>query len=81
MYAMQDIKTKFYHQPILCQNDAHARRRYTEIVEATPSLMRFPEDYRIYNIGTYDDSDAKIVPANPTSLLCEVTSLIEKKEE
>jgi hypothetical protein len=61
IYSVYDKKTRFYG-PLLClQNDGHAGREYKRMFskEQHP-VSQFPDDYQIYCLGSFDDSNGKI---------------------
>lgn len=56
VYAIFDIKSESYTQPSFMQNDAVARRSVHHLIENPGSTYHsHPEDYTLYNLGTYDE--------------------------
>lgn len=76
-YSIYDIKAEIYHVPSYCHNDAHARRMYmSEIGKSQSVFHQFPEDFRIFKVGSFDDSTGMLTPEKTPVMLCELKSLV-----
>lgn len=82
MYSIYDLKTEVFFPPLFAHNAGDAMRQLS-IRASDPNSMfnRFPEDYRLYDIGDFDDVSAKIEYPNAPSFICNVTDVVKKKEE
>lgn len=88
MYSIYDSKAKVYNRPVFLHSDPEAERMLKMSVQDPNSLIsKFPEDYDLFAIGTYDDQTGKIVPNDsPTHIVkalhltdSQVTQLSPKK--
>lgn len=60
IYSIKDVKTGFLNIH-LEQNDAAATRNFGSMCMNDDSLMhKFPNDYSLYLLGTFDTEDASI---------------------
>jgi len=54
-YCVLDIKSKVYNSPHFLINDAVAIRQFQMVIMDKESMLsKFPEDYRLYCIGSFD---------------------------
>lgn len=68
IYAIRDVKTGFL-TPTVDMNDDSAIRNFGHACQNTDSLFfTYPEDYALYEIGTYDTENGTIVPTLPNVL-------------
>lgn len=57
MYTIRDSKAGTYSQPFYAHNKPVAERHLHRMVKDPNSMVcQFPEDYDLYELGTYDDS-------------------------
>lgn len=57
MYAVYDNKACCYSQPMFFHNDDVAIRVFTELaVDQSTQIGRHPDDFVLFRIGEYDDS-------------------------
>lgn len=53
--AIFDKVTGAYHQPFFCVNAFDAIRKFAAVVQDnSTTLSKFPNDYDLYQLGTYD---------------------------
>lgn len=63
MYSVYDVKSKLYQVPFHSHNDGHAIRCFTDMVRHEKShLSRYPEDFILFNVGSFDDESGVISP-------------------
>jgi len=56
VYAIYDIKSKFYSRPYYCINDGVAVRSFSQLANDPASeLCRHPTDFTLFRLGTYND--------------------------
>lgn len=62
IYAIYDKKAKVYHTPFFMRQDEEAVRALREAIAAgdSPCLSFYPEDYKLYRIGEWDEETAEI---------------------
>ncbi|QXP08657.1 MAG: nonstructural protein [Arizlama microvirus] len=71
-YCVLDRKAKIYNTPYFIMNDAVAIRQFSMVVNGQDSMVaKFPEDYILYRVGSFDMLEGKI---NPEPFPVEVTT-------
>lgn len=59
IYSIFDVKAKAYNRPFLLLNDDIALRTATDLVsDPSSDIHRHPEDFTMFKLGDYDDSNA-----------------------
>jgi len=62
LFAVYDAKAEAYLPPFTMHQQAMAIRAFTDAInDPTHQFNKHPGDYTLFNIGAYDDNDAKIV--------------------
>jgi len=57
VYSVRDAKAEIFNQPFLQKTHGEAERTFKNLVSDPNSTVgKFPEDYSLYYLGTYDDS-------------------------
>lgn len=70
MYAIYDSKTCYYHPPMMNTNDeAMCRALLEQFMLKQSMITRFPVDYGLYCIGSFDDNSGKVVQIEPTFII------------
>lgn len=63
VYAVFDIKSSVFANPFICVNDQVAIRNFNYAAQDENSdLFRYPNDFLLYHLGTYDDATGIIDP-------------------
>lgn len=66
IYSIYDEKAEMFNTPFFQQNDAIAIRSFNDLAADPQSLIyRHPEDYKLYEIGAFEDNNGLIVPIDP----------------
>lgn len=61
IYSVYDSKAKFFSAPFFCINDDIAIRSFTEATnDSSTQLNKFPEDFSLHTIGTFDPDTGTI---------------------
>ena len=70
VYTVYDIKIEAYLQPFFALSKGDAIRDFVQVVnDKSTKIGLHPEDFTLFEIGTYDDSTAKLVAhTTPTAL-------------
>ena len=70
MFAIYDNKASFFMSPWLCRNDGIARREFASACSdpKTP-FAKYPADFVLHEIGSFDDHDAVLVSITPPLLV------------
>lgn len=62
VFAIRDTKSEMYGQPFFQHSAGEAERSFKTLVNDEKSLQnKYPEDYDLYELGTYDDTVGKII--------------------
>lgn len=66
VYALRDVRTEAFHRPMFLQNDAVLDRSIRDAMEDEHNLLcTHPEDYQVYRLGEFDDSNGKLAAIPP----------------
>lgn len=59
-FAIYDSKVGAYMQPFFQQSKGSAIRGFTDVAnDSTSGLFKHPEDYTLFELGSFDDSTAQ----------------------
>lgn len=76
MYAIYDRKTQIHHCPVYAHTTGHILRVIGDMVADPQSPFHLhPDDYQIWEIGTYDDATAHVMTESP-HLISSLTDLV-----
>lgn len=76
-YTLHDNKALTYSPPFFQHNDALAIRMLTDLVaDVNTAPGRHPNDFRMYCVGTYDDSSGGFTPISPPEHVQDAISLV-----
>jgi len=80
IYAVYDTKAEAFGAPFTLQADGIAVRSFIQACENPESeFNRYPNDFTLYQIGTYDDSNAFIATNKPEELITAAQALKKDK--
>lgn len=75
LFAIYDSKAKAYQRPFTMINEEVAVRAIQDaLTEPTCDFAKYPSDYTLFKIGTYDEQTSEIKPEK-TSIGCLVEFL------
>lgn len=78
IYAIYDSVSVAYMQPFFCINEQVAMRHFRNLANDSQSnIARNPQDFVLYQIGTFDDQSAEIIADTPAKHLGVATSYLE----
>jgi len=79
VYSVFDVKSEVYMMVLPSMNDGMIKREL--MVELRkPSMMReFPDDYRLYQVGTWDDTRGELKGSMPR-LVCTIADLCKEPQ-
>lgn len=61
MFTIRDTKGEIFHKPFFNNSHGEAERNFRELTKDEKSMIsKYPEDYDLYFLGTYDDSTGKM---------------------
>lgn len=81
IYSLYDTKTMTYNKPFIEPSDTVAMRSLRmEVNRADPNnvLYMFPEDYRLYRVGSFDTDTGNIDTVAP-ELVVDCETLVSAK--
>lgn len=62
-FTVRDSKAEIYAPPFFQKTHAEAERTFTQVArDGKSQVSLFPQDYDLYFVGTYDDSNGKFSP-------------------
>jgi len=77
LYQVQDVKAGVYHHPIAMVSDGEAHRAFAQAANNKETQIGLtPEDFRIWKIGTHDESTGEIIIFPEKILLTEARVLV-----
>ena len=63
VYSVYDHKTEVFHAPNYFHNDGHALRELSMVLgKPNTAFTQYPEDFSIYQVGTFEDSKGLLQP-------------------
>lgn len=80
MFSVFDRASKVFAKPFCDVSEASASRALSGEVNSSGSdslLSKHPDDFDMYNIGTYDDSTGAVEPCEPV-LVVRAKDLVKK---
>lgn len=82
VFSLYDKKTELYLMPVYAHNEGHVRRFFmSDFNNQNTSFNQFPEDYRLFQLGEYDDKTGALIPLPQPRLCCEGIDLVRSKKE
>lgn len=82
IYAVKDSATDTYGLPFFLNSRGEAMRHFTDAARANPEqsqIAKHPEDYTLYEIGMYDETDASITAQTPEQVMRAKDAIIPKE--
>jgi len=74
VFSIHDGKAKAFQLPFYMQTVGAAIRAFEDLANDPKTIVsRHPEDFVLYEIGSYDDSTAEVVNNHPLSLVAAAT--------
>lgn len=69
MFVIQDVKADAYRSPFFFSTNGEALRAFSELVNDGQSMIsKYPEDFKLWVVATYDDSNGVIRPMEHVAL-------------
>ena len=82
IYSIYDKIAKAYNQPFFLQNDALAVRAFSTNVNSPDSqISKVPEEFTLYCLGAYDDSDGHLYPFTEPRLVIQAIHCHDGEKE
>lgn len=80
VFAVRDMKALAFLQPFFSNATGAALRAFGDACEDDKSpFNKHPEDYVLYEIGSYDDCTAELVALSPVHMMATASDFIVEK--
>jgi len=77
IYSILDVKGSIYGQPFFMTQNGLALRAFSDLVEDPKTTVnKHPEDFKLYELGTYDDCSGLFVSLPKPEFLANATDFI-----
>lgn len=81
-YTLHDVKALTYSPPFFQHNNGLAVRMLTDLVnDNNTSVGRHPADFRLYCVGSYDDSTGKLIPLDIIEHVMDAVSCVQRQSD
>jgi len=82
MYSIYDVKTNIYMPPMYYHNAGHAMRNVSDQCKSNATTVsNHPEDFRLFELGEFNDETAEINIHQTPILTCEMSDLLHQDKE
>lgn len=62
MFSVFDVKAQTFFKPMLFVHKGEALRAFQDVVKDPKSMLgKYPEDYKLYVVGVFDDVSGEVV--------------------
>lgn len=70
LYSVYDEKAKYFTSPFTHRSDDEAKREFGAAVKnSKTAISQYPGDFKLYVVGTYDDSTGSVEKISPAEYL------------
>lgn len=77
IYSIRDAKAEIYNAPFFQKTHGEAERNFTQLVNDEKSTVaKFPEDFDLYFLGTYDDNTGKVQPLDTPQHMLKAINIV-----
>lgn len=77
IFTIRDSKGEIYHPPFYTKTHGEAERTFRELAKDPNSMIaKYPEDYDMYFLGIYDNSEGKIAAHETPQHVIKAVNLI-----
>jgi len=78
-FSLRDTKAETFAAPFFVPNEAIAMRFISqEVLDTRTNLGKYPADFMLYRVGTYDTDTAQLTAVEVISLVCPASSLLPR---
>lgn len=82
VFAVRDVKSQAFLQPFYSPSVGSALRAFGDAVnDKSCPFNKHPEDYVLYEIGSYDDGSAGLFPLEVIKMLSTGSDLIDRSAD
>lgn len=62
-FTIRDSKSEVFNSPWFAKTIGEAQRMFRELtLDSKSTINKYPEDFDLYHVGTYDDNTGKFEP-------------------
>lgn len=70
MFSIRDSKTNIFYPPQFKATEGEAKRDFHALINDPQSLPgKYPADYSLWHLGTYDTASGELTPHTPEKLI------------
>lgn len=81
VFSLRDTKGGVYHQPFYQRSHGEAERSIKQLANDPQSMVsKYPEDYDLYYLGTYDDQTGVIKPEDSPQHVLKAVQLVNTNQ-
>lgn len=82
IYSLKDEKAEAFSQPFFMDTDGQALRALDGIVNNPETQVnRYPQDFTLYRLGTYDEKTGRLESRETPKLLASATDFVKHEAE
>lgn len=79
LYSVLDRKAGFFKTPYAARSDGEMTRNLADAMrDPATTIAQYPEDFSLYEIGSFDDTTGLMVAVHPPRHVCDATQLMPK---
>lgn len=75
LLCLKDLAVQAFMQPFFSQSNGGAVREFSDMVNGDHQVSKHPEDYEMYSLGEFDDSDGSIALHKSPQILARAIDL------
>lgn len=80
MFSIRDAKAEAFNNPFFKHTHGEAERDFHQACQDDKSMLnKYPEDYDLYFVGTYDTNTGQIVPLDTPQHMTKAISVLNRK--
>lgn len=76
-FSIRDEKVQSYGMPFCCATQAEAVRMVGDALTTDTIFARHPNDFTLYNVGSFDEISGQIVPVDSPIYVLKLSDLME----
>lgn len=77
MFSIRDAKSELFNIPFMKATEGEAERDFRSVVNDEKSFPhKYPEDFDLYHLGTYDDNTGKVEPLDTPRHMVKAIQLV-----
>lgn len=79
IYSIYDKKSITFAPPFFVPTLTHALRSFDQLVNDSQSMVnRYPDDFALYDMGSFDDSNGKFDLYDVSVRICDAIEYVKK---